>query len=62
MKWSELNIKYNKIFETSRPLYKTVKHMIEFLDSIGAENNEIKASHNLSQDYNTLATATKEVS
>ena len=39
-----------------------MKHIIEFLDSIGVENDEIKASHNLSQDYNSLATATKEVS
>ena len=39
-----------------------MKPMIEFLDSIGAENDEIKASHNLSQDYNYLAAATKEVS
>jgi hypothetical protein len=39
-----------------------MKPLIEFLDSIGAENNEIKALHNLSHDYNTLAAATKEVS
>ena len=39
-----------------------MKTMIEFLDSIGAENDEIKASHNLSKDYNSLSKAAKEVS
>ena len=39
-----------------------MKILIEFLDSIGTENNDIQASHNISKDYNTLAAVTKEVS
>ena len=39
-----------------------MKILIEFLDSIGAENNEIQVSHNISQDYSKLAAATREVS
>ena len=38
-----------------------MKSLIQFLDSMGADNDEIKAEHNLTQDYNMLATASKEV-
>ena len=38
-----------------------MKPLIEFLESIGAECEEIKNNTNISEDYNKLANASKEV-
>jgi len=38
-----------------------MKPLVDFLDIIGTENIEIKASYNLSLDYITLSNAAKDI-